>query len=87
MLIVVDFALIAVVVVVTVDPSAWSKDDVKGWLSWTCRQCNLGPLPLERFHMEGESLVALTEEEFRLAAPQGTATGRNELYNAVLKFE
>jgi len=56
------------------NPSAWSKDDVKGWLSWTCRQCNLGPLPLERFHMEGESLVALTEEEFRLAAPQGGDT-------------
>ena len=61
-----------------VDPSAWSKDDVRGWLVWTSRQCNLGPLPLEHFDIEGASLVALTEEEFRMAAPQGNQSRLNE---------
>jgi len=53
------------------NPSAWSSEDVKGWLLWTSRQCNLGPLPLHHFHVDGSQLVALTEEEFRAAAPQG----------------
>ncbi len=49
-------------------------DDVRAWLLWTSRQCALGPFPLERFHMEGAVLVALTEEEFRSRAPQGGDT-------------
>ena len=52
----------------------WSADDVKAWLLWTSRQCALGLLPLDRFHMEGCALVALTEEEFRMRAPQGGDT-------------
>ncbi len=56
------------------DPSQWSADDVRAWLLWTSRQCALGPIPLERFHMEGAVLVALTEEEFRTRAPQGGDT-------------
>lgn len=49
-------------------------DDVRAWLLWTSRQCALGPIPLERFHMDGAVLVAMTEEEFRSRAPQGGDT-------------
>lgn len=59
---------------VSPNPSQWSVDDVRAWLLWTSRQCALGPIPLERFHLEGAVLVALTEEEFRSRAPQGGDT-------------
>lgn len=49
-------------------------DDVRAWLLWTSRQCALGPIALDRFHVDGAVLAAMTEEEFRSRAPQGGDT-------------
>ena len=53
------------------DPFNWSVSDVQKWLLWMQRWVQLPSLKLEHFAMDGMSLCALTEEDFRQRVPHG----------------
>ncbi|CAH1400642.1 unnamed protein product [Nezara viridula] len=52
------------------DPSNWTTEEVGTWLAWNSAQYGLPGDRLQFFRMPGQSLTALTEEDFQQRAPE-----------------
>ncbi|NXD43139.1 ETV7 factor, partial [Copsychus sechellarum] len=52
-----------------IQPSLWSRDDVRHWLRWAEEEYSLRAADESRFEMNGKALCILTKDDFRHRAP------------------
>ncbi|NXK45315.1 ETV7 factor, partial [Chauna torquata] len=55
--------------VLGIQPSLWSKDDVIHWLRWAEKEYSLRQTDESKFEMNGKALCILTKDDFRYRAP------------------
>ena len=54
-----------------IDPSCWSKSDIKNWMTWTQQQYNIPPFDFGLWATyTGAGFVRLNEDEFKQRIPQ-----------------
>ncbi|KAL4225184.1 hypothetical protein ACF0H5_015876 [Mactra antiquata] len=52
------------------DPHQWSHDNVQHWIEWQCREYSAKRPSLDLFHMTGKDLCCMTEDKFKMFAPE-----------------
>jgi len=64
------------ILAISSDPKKWKETDVRCWLLWTLQQFSLpmSMLDLDLWNMTGQTMVGLSEAEFRHRLPQGADT-------------
>ena len=56
-----------------IDPSRWSKQDIKSWMTWTQQQFNIPPFDFGLWAAyTGTGFVQLNENDFKQRIPQVT---------------
>ncbi|KAG8195842.1 hypothetical protein JTE90_008535 [Oedothorax gibbosus] len=53
------------------DPTQWSRDDVRQWVSWISSTQSLPPVHLDRFSMNGKALCLMSIDMFVARVPLG----------------
>lgn len=71
-----DIEATSEMLIISSDPKKWKESDVRSWLLWTLEQFNLpmSMLDLDQWNMTGQTMVGLSESDFRMRMPQGSDT-------------